>query len=208
MIKVLVVEDEKDIRELLIDDLLDSGYQVIEAENGAEALDQVYNDRPDIVLLDLMMPVMNGIEVLKALKSNPDTANLPVLLLTAVSADEAQQTTMDLGANHFVSKPWEPGTIQTMLTVTLREAAKGEERSAAGPDREQGNVADLVGEETNEADQVGDRMNEANWARNQVDASALTRTEDRLFNVTLRGDVPCEELTFIDGVTATGLGPE
>lgn len=204
MTKVLVVDDEKDIRELLIDDLLDSGYQVIEAENGAEALDRVYNDRPDIVLLDLMMPVMNGIEVLKTLKSNPDTANLPVLILTAVSAEEAEQRTMDLGANHYVTKPWGPGTIQTMIRMTLREAAKGGEKSAAGPGGEQADVADLVGEGTNETNWVGDRMNEANRARKQVDGSALISTEDPLLNIKLGGGVPYEGLTYIEGATATG----
>ncbi|NQW22238.1 MAG: response regulator [SAR202 cluster bacterium] len=126
MTKVLVVDDEKDIRDLLLDDLLDSGYQVIEASNGAEALEKVYSERPDIVLLDLMMPIMNGIEALKALKADPDTVNIPVVLLTAVSADEGEQKAIALGANHYVTKPWEPDAIQTVIKVTLREAAEGQ----------------------------------------------------------------------------------
>ena len=125
MTKVLVVDDEKDIRVLLIDDLLDSGYQVLEAENGEEAMERVYNDRPDIILLDLMMPVMNGIQVLKTLKADRQTAALPVVLLTAVSADEGEQTAMELGSKHYITKPWEPGTIQTVIKVALREAAEG-----------------------------------------------------------------------------------
>lgn len=126
MTKVLVVDDERDIRELLIDELTDLGYEVIGAENGAEALDRIYNDRPDIVLLDLMMPVLDGMQVLKVLKSDAHTADLPVVLLTGVSADEGQKRTMDLGANHYVTKPWEPGAIQTVIKVTLREAANGD----------------------------------------------------------------------------------
>ncbi len=134
---VLVVDDERDIRELLLDELKDSGYETIEAENGAEALDRVYTDRPDIVLLDLMMPVMDGIQVLEVLKFNPQTANIPVVLLTAVSADEGEQRTMGLGVSHYVTKPWEPGTIQTIIKVTLRDAAKGEQTTAGdGADQE------------------------------------------------------------------------
>ena len=99
MTKVLVVDDEKDIRELLIDELNDSGFRATGAVNGAEALDRVYKDRPDIMLLDLMMPVMDGVQVLKSLKSNPHTADLPVVLLTAVSADEGEQRAIELMSN-------------------------------------------------------------------------------------------------------------
>ena len=123
MTKILVVDDESDIRRLLIDELTDSGYETIEAGNGAEALDRVYTDCPDIVLLDLMMPVLDGIHVLQVLKFNARTADLPVVLLTAVSADESEQRAMELGVNHYVAKPWEPGTIQTIVKVALKEAA-------------------------------------------------------------------------------------
>ncbi len=127
MTKILVVDDESDIRELLTDELVDADFDVIEAENGAEALNRVYNDHPDLVLLDLMMPVLDGVQVLKTLKSNPYTSKLPVVLLTAVSADEGEQRCMELGANHYVTKPWEPGAIQTVINVTLREVATSEQ---------------------------------------------------------------------------------
>ena len=124
MVKVLVVDDEKDVLELLVDDLEDSGFEVISAENGAAALGKIYRERPEIVLLDLMMPVLNGYEVLGKLRENPATKNLPVILLTAVSAAEGEQTAVQLGASHYVTKPWEPGTIQTTIKVALREAAQ------------------------------------------------------------------------------------
>ena len=71
MTKILVVDDESDIRELLTDELMDADYDVIEAENGVEALNRVYNDNPDLVLLDLMMPVLDGVQVWKTLNANP-----------------------------------------------------------------------------------------------------------------------------------------
>ena len=134
MTKILVVDDEPDIRELLIDELMDSGYETVEAENGAEALEQeVQAENPDLVLLDLMMPVMDGIQALKVLKSDPKTANLPVILLTAVSADEGEQRALEMGVNHYVTKPWEPGTVQTVIKVTLRETGHGEQVMSSAP---------------------------------------------------------------------------
>ena len=174
MTKVLVVDDERDIRELLVDELTDHDYEVIDAKNGAEALDRVHNDRPDIVLLDLMMPVMDGVQVLEALRSNADTADIPVVLLTAVSADEGEQRTRDLGANHYVTKPWEPGTIETVIKVTLREAAKGDQ-AAAG---------DGASQETNR--------------------SAFISTGDPQLDLKLGGGVPREGMTFIEGAASTG----
>lgn len=123
MTKVLVVDDEKDVLDLLVDDLEDSGFEVVSAENGAAALGKIYREHPDIVLLDLMMPVLNGYEVLGKLRADPTTKNLPVILLTAVSAAEGEQTAVQLGANHYVTKPWDPGTIQAVIKVALREAS-------------------------------------------------------------------------------------
>ncbi len=121
MTKILVVDDEVDIVNLLVDDLTDDGFEVISAHDGAEALEKIYKEQPDVVLLDLMMPVLNGYEVLQELRSNPATANLPVVMLTAVSPTEGEQAALRLGANHYVTKAWEPGTLQAVIRVALRE---------------------------------------------------------------------------------------
>lgn len=184
MTKVLVVDDERDIRELLTDELTDFDYDVIEAENGAEALNRVYNDHPDIVLLDLMMPVLDGIQVLKTLKSNPYTSKLPVVLLTAVSADEGEKRCMELGANHYVTKPWEPGAIQTVIKVTLREIAKSEQSHAGG----------WGGKEETNGDRAGQR----------VEFSNVISTADPELNNKLGGGVLLDGLTFIEGASSTG----
>ncbi|PKB72210.1 MAG: hypothetical protein BZY87_01560 [SAR202 cluster bacterium Io17-Chloro-G6] len=120
MTKILVVDDEEDIVNLLVDDLSDEGFDVITADNGATALDRIYREQPDIVLLDLMMPVLNGYEVLQKLRSHETTKHLPVIMLTAVSPAEGEQAALRLGANHYVTKVWEPGTLQAVIKVALR----------------------------------------------------------------------------------------
>jgi CheY-like chemotaxis protein len=109
MTTVLVVDDEFDIRELLVDTLIDAGYEVIEASDGNAALARIAADHPDIVLLDIWMPGMDGLEVLSRLRQNPDTAALPVILLTAMPADAGESAGLKLGVTHYVNKPWGSG---------------------------------------------------------------------------------------------------
>ena len=122
MTKVLVVEDEREVRHLLTDTLTDAGYETIEADNGGGALARVEQDSPDVIILDVMMPVMDGIEVLGKLRANPDTEHLPVVLLTAYPALKGEQTAMELGVSHYITKPWSIGTIEPAVKVALREA--------------------------------------------------------------------------------------
>ena len=86
MVKVLVVDDDRRIRNLLVANLSDDGYDVTEAKDGKAALELALHERPDILLLDVMMPEMDGFEVLKRLRETPTTQAIPVILLTALSA--------------------------------------------------------------------------------------------------------------------------
>lgn len=122
MTKVLVVEDEREVRHPLTDTLTDAGYETIEADNGGGALARVEQDSPHVIILDVMMPVTDGIEVLGKLRANPDTEHLPVVLLTAYPALKGEQTAMELGVSHYITKPWSIGTIETAVKVALREA--------------------------------------------------------------------------------------
>ncbi|PKB71767.1 MAG: hypothetical protein BZY87_03925 [SAR202 cluster bacterium Io17-Chloro-G6] len=122
MTKVLVVDDEQGIVDLLVENLSDNGFDVISATNGASALVLIYRERPDIVLLDLMIPVVNGYEVLRELRANPTMKNLPVILLTAVSPAEGKEAAIQLGANRFVNKPWKLDAILQLINESLREA--------------------------------------------------------------------------------------
>ena len=122
MTKILVAEDERDIRELVIDTLFDRGYDVLESEDGRETVQTANRELPDLILLDVMMPGMDGFEVLKKLRENPDTGDIPVVMLTSMGASEGEQHAMRLGVKHYVSKPFDPEILQATVRVALREA--------------------------------------------------------------------------------------
>jgi CheY-like chemotaxis protein len=103
---VLVVEDDAAIRTLLQDLLSDRGYSVAVAHNGGEALDQIRDRRPDLVLLDLMMPEMNGWSFLQARESDRDMVQIPVLVISASGSSGAVRAE-DLGAPVFIAKPFD-----------------------------------------------------------------------------------------------------
>ena len=102
---VLVVEDEEMNRELLRDLLEGQGHQVTEAENGEQGLQKVKENPPDVILLDVMMPGMDGFEVCRRLKADPETAPIPVLLVTALTERSDRLTGIEAGANDVISKP-------------------------------------------------------------------------------------------------------
>jgi CheY-like chemotaxis protein len=102
---VLVVDDEEQNRALLRDLLEAHGFEVTEAENGAMALEKVAQNRPDVILLDLMMPEMDGFEVCRRLKADLNTAHIPILLVTALSERKERMMGIAAGANDFLTKP-------------------------------------------------------------------------------------------------------
>jgi flagellar protein FlaH len=122
MSKVLVAEDDRHVRELLVDALFDAGYDVIEAKDGEVALEKATQERPDLVLLDIWMPRMDGFEVLGKLREDPATESVPVVLLTALPAIQGEQTGLELGALHYITKPWAPGIVEATVRVALRES--------------------------------------------------------------------------------------
>ena len=121
MTKILVVDDEEGILDLLDDYLTEHGFDVVSATDGAAAISQVYKERPDVVLLDLNIPEANGYEVLRELREEPTTKNLPVVMLTGVSPEEGEQTAVELGVNHYLSKPWTQSSLKSVIRVALRE---------------------------------------------------------------------------------------
>ena len=122
MTTILVADDAENVRELLVDILSDAGYHVIEAGNGGTAFEMARRDQPDIIVLDVIMPVMDGFEVLRRLRENPATSAIPVVLMTVLPAAEGEPIAMNLGVVHYITKPWEPGTVESAINVALREA--------------------------------------------------------------------------------------
>ncbi len=126
---VLAVDDEADIRNLLVDTLLDAGYLAIEAANGVSAFEKAAGEHPDLILLDVWMPGMDGFEVLRRLKGDPRTEAIPVILLTAVPAHQGEHLGMELGVTHYISKPWDPGLLEAVVRVALTEETQSDEEA-------------------------------------------------------------------------------
>jgi phosphate regulon transcriptional regulator PhoB len=119
---VLVVEDEPDIRNLIVHHLARDGFRCRTAASGAEALTQVRTAAPDLVVLDLMLPGMDGLEVCRRLRGDPSTAAVPIIMLTA-KADEVDRIVgLEMGADDYVPKPFSPKELVARVRAVLRRA--------------------------------------------------------------------------------------
>ena len=118
--KILVIEDEPFIRQILKVQLESAGYSVTAAENGVKGLGEIKKSRPDLVLLDLMMPDMDGNEVCRRLKDCYETSNIPVIILTAKSDLGEKVRTLECGANDFLTKPYELDELLARVRNLLR----------------------------------------------------------------------------------------
>jgi two-component system alkaline phosphatase synthesis response regulator PhoP len=126
MAKILIVDDEDDIRTLLQYNLEKEGYSVETAENGETALKMVSSFKPDLVLLDVMMPGMDGIEVCETIRSNESYKNTLICFLTARSEDYSQIAGLEAGADDYVSKPIRPKVLISRIKAMLRRIEGGD----------------------------------------------------------------------------------
>lgn len=117
---VLIVEDEQDVIDLLRYNLNRAGFDVIIATNGVKGLEMARSERPDVMILDLMLPQMNGEKVCKTLKEDPDTANIPIIMLTAKSQPGERVSGFELGADDYVAKPFSPKELVLRIQALLR----------------------------------------------------------------------------------------
>ena len=124
MSKVLIVEDEANIRQLVKYNLEKESYQVIEAEDGLLGLRLAKAEKPDLVLLDLMLPQMDGLEVCRSLKGNQATAALPIIMLTAKSEEIDKVIGLELGADDYMTKPFSPRELVARVKAVLRRSQK------------------------------------------------------------------------------------
>jgi two-component system phosphate regulon response regulator PhoB len=134
--RILVVEDEPDAAELVAFNLRQAGFEVIPAADGEEALKKARADAPDLLVLDLMLPEMSGLEVCRILKGDPRTAALPIVMLTAKAAEIDRVLGLELGADDYVTKPFSPRELVLRVKKLLerrRAPAAPHERYQAGP---------------------------------------------------------------------------
>ncbi len=121
--KILVVDDESRIVDLVTSMLSKHGYDVVSASDGVEALEQVKDLKPDLVLLDIMMPKMDGTTVAEELRSRRDTENLPVVFLTSLVEDaELQQEGDEIGGHLFLAKPFNLPDLLSIIDRALRRS--------------------------------------------------------------------------------------
>jgi two-component system alkaline phosphatase synthesis response regulator PhoP len=122
--KILIVDDEEDILELLKFNLSREGYQVPCAASGEQALRLVRLEKPDLIVLDLMLPDIDGLEVTRRLKNDPNTKNLPIVMLTAKGEEADIVTGLELGADDYITKPFSPRILVARVRAVLRRKIK------------------------------------------------------------------------------------
>lgn len=118
--KILVAEDEQDVLNLVATNLKGAGYQVLKAEDGESALEQTRNALPSLVILDLMLPGMSGLEVCRVLKAESATRGIPILMLTAKAEEVDRIVGLELGADDYVTKPFSPRELVLRVRSILR----------------------------------------------------------------------------------------
>src|SRR5690242_16052544 len=119
---VLVVEDEAPLVTLLRYNLEREGFQVCEARDGEEALMQIAEQKPDLVLLDWMLPLVSGLEICRRIRRSPETRSLPIVILTARGEEADRVRGLDSGADDYVVKPFSPGELVARLRAVMRRA--------------------------------------------------------------------------------------
>lgn len=125
--KILIVEDEKDILNLVKMYLEKEGYRTCTAVTGLEGLNQVKNEHPDLVILDLMLAELDGLEVCKRIRSDPRTSSIPIIMLTAKAEEADTVIGLELGADDYVTKPFSPKALVARVKALFRRLDRAQE---------------------------------------------------------------------------------
>jgi two-component system alkaline phosphatase synthesis response regulator PhoP len=167
--KILVVEDEEDILELITYNLTREGYRVVGITTGEEAIETVLRERPDLALLDIMLPGTDGLEVCRNLKSRSETSALPIIMVTARGEEADIVVGLELGAEDYITKPFSPRELIARIRAVLR-------RVRSGPIEEEADIkiGDIVIRPGRHEVLIGD------------EPADLTATEFRLLNLLAR----------------------
>ncbi|MDP2911692.1 MAG: response regulator transcription factor [Candidatus Omnitrophota bacterium] len=124
--KILIIEDEKDIVKMLDYNLKKEGFRVFSANNGEDGLDMARKGHPDLILLDLMLPEMDGLEVCRAVKNDTNSAHIPIVILTAKAQETDKIVGLELGADDYVTKPFSPRELIARIKAVLRRVKEKE----------------------------------------------------------------------------------
>jgi two-component system, OmpR family, alkaline phosphatase synthesis response regulator PhoP len=133
MSRVLVVEDDKDIAGLIAHSLQKAGHAVETAASGTAGLKQAKDAAPDLILLDLMLPGMDGLLVCQALRNDPQTASIPIIMLTARGEESERIAGLELGADDYVTKPFSPRELTARVAALLRRVQRPAAAATGGP---------------------------------------------------------------------------
>ena len=129
--KIVVVEDEEDILDIIIYNLNRDGYEVLGANDGSSGLDLVTREAPDLVLLDIMLPGLDGIEVCRRMKSESKTARIPIIMVSARGEESDVVLGLGLGADDYISKPFKPRELVARVKAVLRRGPPSGESAEA-----------------------------------------------------------------------------
>ncbi len=135
MTKILVVEDESTLLETLALNLRDEGYKVLTAEDGEQALDITRDKKPDLIVLDIMLPKLDGLSVCRIIRRDPEVAEIPIIMLTARGTQGDKMVGLDSGADDYITKPFALGELLARIRAVLRRSPGHEvqhERLTAG----------------------------------------------------------------------------
>ncbi len=119
--KILVVDDEENIRKLVNYNLLLDGYDVAMAVDGKEGLEKAISEKPDLILLDIMMPEIDGLEVCSRLKKNPETRDIPVFMLSAKGQMQDLEDAFAVGADNYITKPFDVSKLSEIIEFKLKK---------------------------------------------------------------------------------------
>src|SRR5262245_47224366 len=122
--QILVVDDEEDLLELIRYNLSKEGYRVACAATGEEAVQKAKADLPGLIVLDLLLPTIDGLEVCKSLKNDPKTGHIPIVMLTAKGEEVDIVTGLEVGADDYITKPFSPRVLLARIKAVLRRNAK------------------------------------------------------------------------------------
>ncbi len=122
--KILIVDDEPDILEFLQYNLRKEGYEVVTASDGKQAIAVAERERPQLIILDIMMPELDGVETCRILRSRKEFADTPIAFLTARDEDYSQITALDVGGDDYITKPIKPRVLISRITALLRRASR------------------------------------------------------------------------------------